>query len=502
MTSQIWQHNNPPALAALTDANLKLNRLQLGDGTTFLTTFSAEGDLYSDVGSFYIGGGTVTVAELHGSALLVRGFTPARTIIYLINATFTAATLTIDAPGQTFVSDGVIVGDFVSIIASNPNVYAAAIGSIEAVTETTIELSLASFGTDAIVDATAFNFGVFSAPALLILDNKDIHLSVGDNVDAAFHIGNLAGTNARTVFLTSKAGVASHRAIDIEVDTNGFSGVSALVVDFDATDFDAADDVGAILNAAVDNTGATAGKLQGIDITLADPTNTNLTVSGLTTHGGIDPIEQLLGDPANLDSGWSNDSGVFTDRTTAFNAAGTDVQIFPADNDYILIASLNKFDEINVALAVVANLSILPTFEYIEDDGDWIAFTPSDDTEGFTVAGTIRFDQDALTTWGQRTVNEVTGEAGAIDYYWIRITRTRGVLATPPTEDTIQVTVLDEKLGWDKVGNITMKVFSQADEPTTAQVTAGQMAWWTDTDDSALRLVYNQSGTVKSVLLT
>ena len=61
-------------------------------------------------------------------------------------------------------------------------------------------------------------------------------------------------------------------------------------------------------------------------------------------------------------------------------------------------------DEINVVLATPASHSIIPTFEYVEDDGDWIPFTPADDSNGFSQDGTIRFDSDTLTTWGMRKI--------------------------------------------------------------------------------------------------
>ena len=42
-------------------------------------------------------------------------------------------------------------------------------------------------------------------------------------------------------------------------------------------------------------------------------------------------------------------------------------------------------------------------------------FFPADDTDGMIQAGVVRFDSGDLATWGVRTVNEVTGLAGAVD---------------------------------------------------------------------------------------
>ncbi len=476
--------------------------LQIGTGTTYKFNYAGEGDLYSEDGKGYLGAGLVSVAQKYGSALLVRPFTPTTTLVYAsVNATFTVATQTIEKAGETFVSDGVIAGDLVSIISSTPD-YSGLVGEILEVTETTIVISLAATGIDSILDATAVNFGVFSSPMALFLDNGFFHFDVGSNTDTNFHIHDESGVNIRGMLMEAVAGVDNYTMMDIEVDAGAYGGVSALIVDFDASAFSDAATLGTILDVAINNTGATAGDIHGLDIALADPANTNVEVEALATHTGVDVIAQYLGTPTNLDAGFSYENATFTDRTTAFNQAGTDVEIFSSDNDVIYLASTSKFDEINVALNTPSNRNILPTFEYSVADGSWVAFTPSDDTEGFRFPATIRFEQAALTTWGQRTVNEVTGESGAVDYYWVRITRTRGSLSTPPIEDTIHLTALGTKLGWDSIGRLTIKTYSQAGEPDTSDLPSEKMCFWVDTDNSKLYLCYNHSGTIKTVELT
>ena len=125
-------------------------------------------------------------------------------------------------------------------------------------------------------------------------------------------------------------------------------------------------------------------------------------------------------------------TSTFRDVTTALGAAGTDVTLFDADNDVLLLAAAAEWDEINILLETDASHSVIPTFHFIESDGDWIAFVPSDDSAGFSQNGTVRFESDLLTTWGVRTINEVVGAFGADDYYWQKITRTRNILPTSP----------------------------------------------------------------------
>ena len=51
-------------------------------------------------------------------------------------------------------------------------------------------------------------------------------------------------------------------------------------------------------------------------------------------------------------------------------------------------------------------------------------------------------------------------------------------------------------------GNMAPTLFSQAAEPSADDISAGRMAFWEDTDDSSkLYLCFNQSGTIKTVLL-
>ena len=129
-------------------------------------------------------------------------------------------------------------------------------------------------------------------------------------------------------------------------------------------------------------------------------------------------------------------------------------------------------------------------------------FVPADDSDGFSQNGTIRFDADNLATWGQRTLNEVTGEVGAVDYYWQRITRTRNVLPTAPTEDTIEITALSSLHEWDSVGRLAIKTYSQATEPDATDLPATKFCFWTDTDDAKLYLCYNHGGVIKTVEMT
>ena len=188
---------------------------------------------------------------------------------------------------------------------------------------------------------------------------------------------------------------------------------------------------------------------------VVDSGNASLDVAALATHSQVDVIHQHIGGAASFGAAFTyDDSGTsYTDVTTAFGATGTDTTIFDEDNDLVLIGATAKFDEIEVILDTGSNPSIkqgsADIYHYVEDDGDWVAFTPADDTDAFGNSGLIRFDSDDLASWGQRTINEITGAGAATDYYWIKITRTRNNIVTLPVEDTIKYIIATEYY-WNK----------------------------------------------------
>ncbi len=484
------------------------NSLQVGSSSTYAAFYSEEGDVYSNDGKLYVGNGANTVAERYGVGYQLRENGLTKTLPYPgIDATFTAATATIEKTGQTFVSDGVVVGDFMVLTSGEDGSavdYTGSCGEILSVEETKIIVSIAAAGTDVPNDLTGVGFVAYNHPIMAVLDNGDIHFKVGGSPDASFKVQSETGANDHTLHYDITPSVAGHNAIELDLDPNGYGGVSAMKVNYDATGFENGM-LGTVHDVAIDNTGSSGGDVHVLDVAKSDTGDNDLEIEAVVTHPGVDPIAQYLGTAAALAAGFEGDQSggpSYTDRTAAFDDAGTNVQIFDADNDFILLASATKWDEVNVLLATPASQSIAPTFHYIEDDGSWVAFTPSDDTNGFQQNGTIRFEQAGLTTWGVRTIAEVTGATGSDDLYWIKITRTRNNVPTPPTESTIKITAIGTKHVWDSQGRLSIKTFSQAAEPDTTDLPANKMCFWTDTDNSKLYLCYNHGGTIKTTELS
>lgn len=127
---------------------------------------------------------------------------------------------------------------------------------------------------------------------------------------------------------------------------------------------------------------------------------------------------------ANVDTFLIND----VDQTVDANDAGSDLGIFTADTDSIIIGHPVKFSEIDVDLNTLSSTDVAPVFEYSMNAMDWRPFTPTDGTSGFTASGKITFDRDDLSLWGKSSGK-----------YLIRITRSEsGVIVATPIENLIK----------------------------------------------------------------
>jgi hypothetical protein len=475
--------------------------ITIGSDTTFKSFYTDEGDIYSELGKLFIGAGMNARSETFGVGLQLRESTPAKNLVYNIGATFTAATRTISKTGETFITDGVVEGDFVVLTGSTPD-RTGGTGEVLAVTQTTITFSIAALGGATPDDLTDVDFIVFNHPIVAFLDNGDLHMNVGESEDARLHIESMYGNNVHSIDIAIFAGVDGHEGINMNVDADTKSGVCAFGINFDATAFSDSDTLGCGVNIVADNTGATNGDFHGIEMSLADPTNTSVEAEAVATGEGVAPIAQYLADSATLAKGYVYDDSAttYTDRTTEFGSAVSNIQIFIGDDDQILLASLAKWDLINVLLTVNSSQSITPVFEYIEDDGDWIVFSANDNTNGFKQSGSIVWNKDDLTTWGQRTVNEVTGDVGAVDYYWIRITRTKDIIApNVPTETTIQIQTLGDKFEWDKDGNTFTNTMAIVDGVSTPTTVSGKSTIYVDSADGDLKIKFGD-GTIKTIV--
>lgn len=260
-------------------------------------------------------------------------------------------------------------------------------------------------------------------------------------------------TNVRTITVGAmrqlhKAGVPNTRAYNIEVDSNGFSDTSGIVVNFIATAM-ANGDTGRALSLNVDTDASTGGRIDAVVVTKSGEGSAN--VHGLHCGPDVAAIHQVSGVATTIETAFVYDDSLttFTDVTTAFNTTGTNVTLFEEDNDIVYIGHSEKFSELDFILGTISSKTIDPIFEYSKGSSVWQEFTPIDSTNGMVQSGTILNNISDMTSWAIDTVNAVGSK------YWVRIKRTRNTIVTSPIESKVLITVGTE-YEWDEDGNLTI----------------------------------------------
>lgn len=252
------------------------------------------------------------------------------------------------------------------------------------------------------------------------------------------------------------AGIAGTRAYHFDIRPNGMDDTAGVVIRHDL-------EGGANvirpkgLNLSVDVTGATNCHYKAIEVAKVGDIGAGMQIDALDVRQGVNVIDQESGTVGAVDKAFKyDDSGAsYTDVTTAFGSAGTDVTIFDEDDDYIYLGHASTFTTVEVILATVASSpGVKPTFEYSQGSSNWNAVSVSDDTNGFRENGTIFFEEPG--DWATDTVNAVASK------YWFRIKRTANSLSTVPTEDTIKV-VSATTFGWDADGDVVVNNVTAGD---------------------------------------
>ena len=263
-----------------------------------------------------------------------------------------------------------------------------------------------------------------------------------------------AATVSGTLDILHTATSVDDHALEIDCDAAGFGDVKAIDVAYDTGAITTGQDEAVIL-VNIDESSATGGDVTALEV-LATEGSAN--INGMLLGVGVNPIEQLSGVFVDMDSALVN----ATDRLTEFTTAGSDVQMFVADNDTVTIGSSAKFEEIEFLLAIAASGSgIAPTFDFSTGSGTWTTFTPVDGTNGMRNTGVIAWIDGDIPTWAVGTGAE----------YLIRITRTRNSLSTPPTESKVQIAAATE-YKWDKDGALSVNSVTATGNVTAANTGA------------------------------
>ncbi|KKM19692.1 hypothetical protein LCGC14_1652980, partial [marine sediment metagenome] len=223
-------------------------------------------------------------------------------------------------------------------------------------------------------------------------------------------------------------------ALEIDVIGGGFADIKALGFSYITGAIGAGQDE-AVLLVNFDQSAALGGDIAALAVVSTE----GLAIAYVIAAGaGVAPIKHQSGVFEDMDSALVN----AVDRLTEFTTAGTDIQMFVADNDTVTIGNATKFQNIEFLLAIVASGGgVAPTFEFSTGVGIWGSFTPVDGTNGMRNSGIIVWDDVDTPGWLVGTGSE----------FLIRITRTRNTLATPPTESLVQIAGVVQ-FGWNADG--------------------------------------------------
>ena len=331
-------------------------------------------------------------------------------------------------------------------------------------------LTLSSDQTATFTGAVFGPNGAVGVPTYSFSNDTDtgLYLATAGELDVA-----VAGTNI--ISMTSTL-MQIHDAVEIDhvatstddhtleliTDADGFGDVKSLDMVYTTGAIAIGADESVIL-VNIDESAATGGDISALEV-LA--TEGSASMFGLFAGALVNPIEQLSGSFADMDSAvYTTSGGGEVDCLADFISTGSDVTLFTADNDYVTIGNTAKFEEIEFLLATGASgAGVKPTLEYSTAGDTWATFSPTDGTNGIRNTGVIAWLDGDIPSWATHTGGE----------YKIRITRTANGLSIPPVEDKVQIAVTSE-FSWDNQGDLTINDIAGVDASFTGTLTVGSI---------------------------
>jgi len=229
-------------------------------------------------------------------------------------------------------------------------------------------------------------------------------------------------------------------AFDLDVDAAGFGDVKALDIDYITGAIAIGQDEAVIL-VNIDEFAATGGDVAALEVLV---TEGSARIFGLLAGALVAPIMQLSGVFVNADL--ADVDGV--EKTTELSSGGAGaITLFVADDDFVIVGSAAKFEEIEFILSTGASgAGIKPTFEFSTGVGTWSTFTPVDGTSAMRHSGVLEWLDSDIPTWAF---------GNASNEYLIRVTRTRNTLVTKPVADLVRIAAITE-YSWDALGDLTV----------------------------------------------
>ncbi|HEO1391251.1 TPA: hypothetical protein VAH77_000466 [Legionella pneumophila] len=180
------------------------------------------------------------------------------------------------------------------------------------------------------------------------------------------------------------------------------------------------------------------------------------------------------------------------------------IGVLENEGDYILIGNQAPFTALDIDFNLLASSDCELQFEYLDNNGFWDVFTPTDNTSGFTVDGTITWTFDDVLNWAPYQVNDIENQ------YWIRIKRLAETVNTTPVIGQVLINtgnrIYLERQSFDQYMDSTQIVNSDSNGLVTGLThLAGQQVYAITEDGATIGSSFvNSSGetTVKNVNAT
>jgi len=330
----------------------------------------------------------------------------------------------------------------------------------------TTHVVLDTYSWDA--DLAGVPFAVVRHPSFAVGDAGKVGISAG--ASGNLHIHSVNQTSECLVDVTADVGADDLSAVCVEVDVNGYSASEAIRVRYATGDLQPGDHA-ALLKMSMDevlavNSDATT-HIDFIELLTTD--TENATKHAIHIGQGFDSaLIVSSGTEEDPDHGYTVVPDVATNRVTGAPGAGTafleasasDVLIFNADNDYILIGSDATFEAIAAILVSGANVDVQEDYYYSTGAGTWAPLIVSDTVNGFRQSGTITFNAPA----GWALTNATVPAGAAItNAFYVKIVRTRNNVGAPPVEDYFKTFTSSSTTDFEIRGDGTIRPVEMAD---------------------------------------
>jgi len=289
-------------------------------------------------------------------------------------------------------------------------------------------------------DLTDVPFIIVNHPIFATCAAGHVHVDAKSKGD--FHVHSYNHTSKCLLDVELEAGTDGTEAVCINIDAEDYSSVRAIAVEYDTGDFQPGERT-SVIKVSLDDTKAvssdTTTEIDFINLLTLDKEDLEKHAirigqsfdSALIVSGGTEE-DPDHGYEVTSDVPVTRVTGIAPDGTAFLEASASDLTIFDADNDYILIGSDATFEAIDVILANGANQPILPEYYYSTGAGTWATLIVEETTNGFTQSGTITFNAPA--TWALSNSTQPAG-AAINNAFYVKIVRTRNNLGSPPVED-------------------------------------------------------------------